>query len=140
MSAITGQVLEGDALALMARIRDVDGEYPAPADFSAITYKVVDLTASAARVVVAPTSLTPANVVYAALQTGAGWSVDETGYNFRMILPASTLVDDAVFTEGNFRQYRTYQVVVKFVPAASVDYTFYARWELKVENNVYERP
>lgn len=140
MSAITGQVLEGDSLALMARITDIAGDYPAAADFLAITYKVVDLTANTARVVTSPTSLTPANVVYAALQTGSGWTVDETGYNFRMILPAATLVDDAVFTESNFRSYRTYQVIVKFVPAASADYTFYVRWELKVENNLYERP
>lgn len=74
-------------------------------DFSAITYKVYDGLTS-----VATGTLDAATVIYNALQTGTIWGVDQTGFNFKAVLPASA------FPEGS----KNYVVEIKFVLATNV--------------------
>lgn len=91
---IPGAVFRAGAAVLMARIVDVDHAPITQGSASSIRYWVYqlnqddpdDLSVVAGHDGVA---LDPADVIYDVLQTGAAWTADTTGYNFRHELDAA---------------------------------------------------
>lgn len=129
LSVITGQAVTGNAgIAIMARIRGSDGNLITQASLLAIAYSVYDIDAAAS--LVSSTALTISSVVYDSLQqTDQIWTKDalgrpgtdqEHGYNFKAILPASSvpvassgnrIQIDVAFTPTSGEQFRlTYKV------------------------------
>jgi len=86
-------ILAGDwadsALVCLARIRAPGGDYLVAGDLASLTWAVYDLDNNKAVAGSGSGSLTPASAVYAALQTGADWTEDSTGYNFKATLGKS---------------------------------------------------
>lgn len=102
---------EGSPPLLMSR-EEKAGANIAQADISSISYAIFSVVGSTVTSVATGT-LTVANVVYDALQTGAPWTEDTTGYNFRWDVAAS------VYTFVGGVKYR-FQVV--FNPASGEDW------------------
>lgn len=85
---IHGTAFKNGSAVLMARIVDAAGANLQQAGLSAIEYTIFELNPCRPDVLVAVgghdgVSLTVANVIHNALQTGGLWTVDEVGYNFR---------------------------------------------------------
>lgn len=96
---------EDAGVTFLARIKGNDGSNITQASLSSIAYTVTDM-ADASTVISG--TLTISAVVFDALQTGARWTVDSTGYNFLWAAPA-TLAP----TGG-----RKYRVELLFTPAS----------------------
>lgn len=75
--------------ALYARVTNSAGTAITQATLTSIHYKVNDLTSGTRGT---KTSLTIASVIFDVLQTGEGWDVDSTGYNF------ATVINDTEFS------------------------------------------
>jgi hypothetical protein len=92
---IHGTAFKNGSAILMARIVDASGTHVQQAGIAAIEYSIFeldpcrpdDLTAVAGHDGV---SLTVADVIFNALQTGGLWTVDEVGYNFRHEIDVSS--------------------------------------------------
>ncbi len=112
--AIIGKVeiLEGESVPLLSRVRAYDGGYLIQADVSSIAYQVDDLDDPTATG--STGSLLASNVIFDTLQTGNLWTEDSTGYNFAWT-PAASLFVGATIAGGT----KVYRVEVKITPAAS---------------------
>jgi phage gp36-like protein len=112
--AIIGKVeiLEGESVPLLSRVRAYDGGYLQQADVSSIAYTVADLDDPETST--APGSLAAGDVVFDTLQTGDLWTEDSTGYNFSWT-PDASLLPGAAIAGGT----KVYRVEVKITPTAS---------------------
>ena len=92
---VHGTAFKNGSAVLMARIVDASGAHVQQAGIAAIEYSILeldpcrpdDLTVVAGH---DGASLTVANVIFNALQTGGLWTVDEVGYNFRHEIDVSS--------------------------------------------------
>lgn len=109
---------EGAGLTLLARVYDNTATAILQAGLSAIVYSVIDTTTGTAVTGHDGASLTISSVVYDTLQTGAIWTKDSTGYNFRTTLAATALPDAG----------RIYRIEVKFTPTSGP--VFFAVWDV----------
>lgn len=116
----TGQVIENSAAVLLRRIRNQLGDPFVPADFSAVTWKVYDITDPADEELVDSGTFTIADVVLPALDTGY-LAFDEEGYNVIIQAPG------AWWPEAG-----DYRVEVKFTPVTGD--AFYQLWEVEATN------
>lgn len=112
----TSKGFEDTAASFLARIVGNSGANIVSADIAGITYSVYDLTTEAQ---VVSGSLTPAENIYDALKTAQNttgfanlWTLDSTGYNFRV-----TMVGSA-FPNGP----RCYRLVFRFDPVTGEDF------------------
>lgn len=112
--AIIGKVeiLEGESVPLLSRVRAYDGGYLIQADVSSIAYQVDDLDDPTATGDTG--SLTTSDVIFDTLQTGNLWTEDDTGYNFAWT-PAASLFVGATIAGGT----KVYRVEVKITPTSS---------------------
>lgn len=94
-------VMEDTSATFMCRMLASDGSAAQQADVSSIAYSVYDRTGGS---VVTSGTLTVSSVVFDTLQTGAPWTYDSTGYNFK-----TTLATTAFPTGG-----RLYRVEFKW--------------------------
>lgn len=136
-NVITGVVYEQSGATLMARILGHSGATVTQASLSSISYEVWQIYPAAAYVAnkfqiippaelptssstppvkrVAATSLTPADVIYDALQVDSKWTVDDTGYNFAVAMPAASF---AAIPIADWPESTWYEVPVKFTPTS----------------------
>lgn len=120
VSIITGVAYEDGAVALMARIQSIaSGANMTQASVTGITWKVFDLFDNAQ---IATGTLTVSSVIFDTLQTPSIWTVDTTGYNFR--------VDPANTTHPNGGT--TYRFEFIFDPSSGED--FPVVFEVSTEN------
>lgn len=105
---IKATVWEDGGATNMARLK-ADGANVTQSVISSISYSVFDLDGSSPGTAVDSGSLTVANVIFDTLQTDGRWTADDTGYNFRHTIGASTLA------EGN----RRYLVEYIFTPSSA---------------------
>lgn len=112
-----GTVWQNGGASFLARIRAATGSYITQAGVSSIGCIVKDLTLDATTTIITPT-ITVASVVFDTLQTGAAWSIDSTGYNFKHDIAATA------FPSGN----HFYVVEYKFTPAAGE--VFFVEYEV----------
>lgn len=110
---IEGVALERSSVVLLARVAYPDGAIVLPSQVTTVRYWIDERpgcdgvgTPVAGHQSV---SLTPADVLYATLQTTDEWSVDATGFNFRHELDVAT--NDALPTAG-----RAYLVRYELTP------------------------
>lgn len=114
-----GQVLEGSPAVFMAQVRGQSAALITQASITSISYRVWNLTtgdevnvdpegSSSSGSQTTNDPLTVSAVVFDTLQTDAGWTKDQYGYNFRHTMPA------AAFPDGNVR----YKVEYKFTPTS----------------------
>jgi hypothetical protein len=123
---ITGSIVAGSGVTLMARIRGNLGELVTIASFTTISYQVSNLTTG---LVTATNTLLPANVIFDDLvQDDPRWTLDSSaqmgndgsyGYNFATTLdgsafPISTLMPPALPPVTA----QQYQVDVVFTPVS----------------------
>ena len=113
---IHGTVFKNGSAILLARVVDASGSAVQQADLSAIEYTVYELDPCRVDSQTAVTghdgvAVTVADIIYDTLQTGAEWTVDATGYNFRHEVPVST--NDAFPTAG-----RSYQIRYELTPTS----------------------
>jgi hypothetical protein len=85
---IFGTAFKNGSAVLMARIVDAAGANVQQAGIAAIEYSIYELDPCRPDNLVAVAghdgvTLTVANVIFNALQTGGLWTADEVGYNFR---------------------------------------------------------
>lgn len=88
MKPIRGTTHRGDTVTILARIVTVDRVPIVPANITTVEYSIaaIDDRDPDARTPVDDhdgVALTPADVLFDALQTGDAWTEDEEGYNFR---------------------------------------------------------
>lgn len=81
----------GNSVACMARLRKADRTAIQQADVTSIARNIFELTAADPAGSKVTDALVVADTVYDALQTGGGWTVDTTGYNFLDTVPAARL-------------------------------------------------
>lgn len=109
LGVISGTVVAGAAVTLLARIRGVAGQLVTVASLSSISYTVTDLTAG---VQIASNQPLPAPVVIfdALIQGDPRWTRDTpsfpgpdgaSGYNFATTLPASLFAQTSLARVGN---------------------------------------
>lgn len=79
-------MFEDSSSTFMCRMLASDGSAAQQADVTSIAYSVYDRTGGA---VVISGTLTVSSVVFDTLQTGAPWTLDSTGYNFKATLAAT---------------------------------------------------
>ena len=106
-----GVVYAGGSVVTMARLESIEGTPLDPAEIASVHYTIheVDHCAVGVETPVAGHEnqpISPAAVLYAALQTDSTWDVDAEGYNFRYEIDTTT--DPAFPTAG-----KTY--VVRYV-------------------------
>lgn len=92
---IYGTAFKNGSAVLMARIVDSAGVNVQQSGLSAIQYSIFELDLCLADSLSVVTghndvTLTVANVIFNALQTGGLWTVDAVGYNFRHEINVST--------------------------------------------------
>ena len=80
-----GVCFAGGTVTLLARVEDAEGVALAPGEIGSASYRVDARDACSAAPVEGHDGvpLTPGDVLYGSLQTGAPWDADATGYNFR---------------------------------------------------------
>lgn len=88
---IQGSSFEGSDLVVLARIVDSSNTAINQGAVSAAAREVWDVTDKPSVKIGATATLTVADVVYNALQTGGAWTQDEVGYNFRDVVPAASM-------------------------------------------------
>lgn len=112
---IEGVVLERSSAVLLARVVHADDQPIVPAEIGSIAYTVTQRPGcGGAKQAVSGhenVPLSPESVLYGTLQTGAEWTVDAVGFNFRHELNVST---DAAFPSGG----RAYEVRYELTPLA----------------------
>lgn len=115
----TGTIYQGSAQALLARIRDDEGQYPMAFEVSSITVKVWDRLTG---LLVSTVNISPPIAVSDVLLTDDRWQEDSEGYNLEIKLDGSN------FPLGN----RQYQVECKVDPndAYGAGSPFYVVWRL----------
>jgi len=114
-----GNVFKEGSASLLARAVDWSGVVLEQADISSAEYTIYLLDDQAPDTRTAVTghtavALTVADILYNTLQTGADWTVDSVGYNFRLDLDVSA--DEAFSVAG-----RRYVVEVKLTPTSGQD-------------------
>lgn len=110
---IRANVNEGSGADYLARVRIWDASNAQQADITTITYATYDLDSDAPESAVGSGSLTVSNVIFDTLQTGAEWTRDSTGYNFKHSLAPSDLPN------GGHR----FRVVYTFTPGTGEVFT-----------------
>ena len=80
---------EQSAISLFSRIRNRNAEVVTRAMVSSIALKVFDTCDASTPI--STTAPSKTDVVFDTLQTGGGWTVDATGYNFRYETTAAQL-------------------------------------------------
>lgn len=117
---VKGQCWEDGACTCMARIVDNDGSAALKADLSTISRSVFDLDGDTPTVVYSgPTAVVVASSIFNTLQTDDRWDVDEVGYNFLNVVPASVL------SSGGHR----YRIEYLFTPVdGEVYWAVYELW------------
>jgi len=98
----------GSTRAFMARVVADDGVTPlVQADVSAVAYTISDVSASLAEAVTGhdAQALAVASVIFDTLQSGAPWTTDAAGYNFRF---SPSIAENAAFPDWG----TTYLLVV----------------------------
>lgn len=102
---------QGSAPVCLAKVVDSAGDAITQAGLTSVERRVWNVAIPGTIVwPVAPTAatLTIADVVFDTLQTDNGWSVDEIGWNFRDIVPASICSGAGI----------TYRIEYKFTPSS----------------------
>lgn len=89
-------VAEDNPIALMDRVKNINGALITQASVSSLSYKVYaclsedEVVDGSGEQVGTTTTLTPvSDYVFDTLQTAAPWDADETGYNLRIDLPGT---------------------------------------------------
>jgi len=113
---VHGNVFKNGAAVLLARVVGDDGSAVVQADISSGAYSVYLLSDAQAdqRTAVSghqDVALVIADVIFDAMQTDSIWTVDATGYNFRLALDVSA--NQAFAVAG-----RRYLVEVRLTPAS----------------------
>lgn len=111
---IQGRAIARSGTALLARVTNASAANVTQSSLSAISYQVRDIEAATSGSV---HSLTISDVISDTLQTGNGWDQDTTGYNFRVVLPATSFVWTPEIDAQKNPIPRRFQVDVKFTPA-----------------------
>jgi hypothetical protein len=124
---IQGTVFRHGTAVLMARVVDANAEAINQASVASVGYTIYALERSNPESLNAVpghenVALDVEQVVFDTLQTGGGWSVDETGYNFRHEVDVTA---DEAFGEAG----RVYQVRYEVVPVTGQKIVF--RFQLK---------
>lgn len=113
--AVRGRGVARSGTVLMARIIGANAALITQASLSAIAFLLRDITAQSSGT---QRTLTIADVVYDSLQTGAGWTEDSSGYNFRYTIPASDISwTPSLDSAGNPIAHQ-FQADVRFTPAS----------------------
>ena len=90
--ACTGDILtEGNSFAILARVTGLDGAAVTQASIASGTYTVVQIAEDGTPTVGSPVTMTINSVFYNALALTHGWTRDGTGWNFRLIVPGSSV-------------------------------------------------
>jgi hypothetical protein len=113
---IFGTVFKNGSATLLARVVGADGSAIQQADIASAKYSVYLLDDDDPDAATAVTghegvSIEVASLIFDTLQTGGGWEVDETGYNFKHVLDVSA--NQAFSVAG-----RSYRIVFELTPAA----------------------
>lgn len=109
----------------MGRIKGNDAANITQAGISSIVCNVFDLDSRSMTPLVSP-AMVVADNVFDTLQTDDRWTVDDTGYNFRHEMPAST------FADGD----KIYRVEYKFTPASgAVFWAVFDCYTINVRSN-----
>ncbi|QDT01267.1 hypothetical protein [Adhaeretor mobilis] len=124
---IPGAVFRDGTATLLARIVDADDSPVTQSSLTAAEYSIfqIDPRDPATQSVVTGhdgQALVIADVIFDTLQTGAPWSIDETGYNFRHEIDIST---DSAFPAAG----AVYQVRYELTPVTGQPIVF--RFELR---------
>lgn len=113
---ILGTAFKNGSAVLMARIVDAAGANVQQAGISGIAYSIFELDPCRPDQLVAVAghsnvSLTVANVIFNALETGGLWTVDDVGFNFRHEIDVGT---SAAFPKAGVQ----YQVRYELTPTS----------------------
>jgi hypothetical protein len=106
---------EGADLAAMARLVNVAQTAVTQATIASAYLKVYDADGTQVSTTV---TLTVSSVIFDTLQTGNGWTVDSTGYNFRYVITGATY-----FPDGGVR----YTGEFVFTPSSGSPFAFVIR-------------
>lgn len=108
MSAVVFQScgFEDSGLAVLARVRALDGDLFLQSDFGTITCKVYDKDDSTDAGTAV--TVTVSSAVFDTLQTDATRWTDLTGFNFEHVIPATVLLAGGT----------TYQIEYTFIPSS----------------------
>ena len=92
MSCDAGDILiEGNSFAVLARWTGLDGAAVTQSSIASGTYTVVQIATDGSATKASPVTMTIASVFFNTLATTHGWTRDETGWNFRLIVPGSSV-------------------------------------------------
>lgn len=106
----------------MARVVGHDKEVLNQGSLASIVRSVFDLSDDPDTPVSGPTTLSITSSMFNSLQTGAGWTADLTGYNFRDQIPSSILT---VHGHRYLVEYKfTYLVTVPSTSVGFVQFVF----------------
>jgi len=87
---IYGVVFQNATAAFLARVLDYDGQPVTPSQIASVEYTVAehldDMTETTPIDGHTAVALNPSDVLFATLQKGGLWDVDDVGYNFRHVM------------------------------------------------------
>ncbi len=110
-----GAVFAGGSVVTLARLETADGQPITPSGIDSASYSIVevDLCGTGDQAVVGHTdqAVPPMSVLFEAMQTGAIWDVDSTGYNFRHEIDVTS---DSAFSIAG----KTYVVRYRLTPVS----------------------
>jgi len=90
---IYGVVFQNATAAFLARVLDYDGQPVTPSQIASVEYTVAehldDMTETTPIDGHTAVALNPSDVLFATLQKGGLWDVDDVGYNFRHVIDVS---------------------------------------------------
>lgn len=90
---VIGTTYEDQGVVVLGRVRDWEADLLVQADFGSITLKLFDESSSTPNTAIYSATLTVSSVIYNTLQTGGGWTVDSTGWNFRTSIAGQYFAD-----------------------------------------------
>lgn len=143
VAAIEGVIIEGSGAVLLARVTGASGDAVTQASVSAIAWECWKTDVPPGRIYPSSTTtVTPtktgtgtgvvADVIYDTLQTDDRWTVDATGYNFALSIPAAswpvTDIDD--YPDSGWAQ-----VDVKITPTTGE--VFYVAYQVELKPILY---
>lgn len=135
---ITGVHDDNATVTLLARLTDGAGNLLQQSLVDTINYDVWQLfrDSTTPRHITGPTAVTVSGAIFDALQTDSIWSEDETGYNFKTVVP------ETAFPQKNQTTYpdnvlRFYRVEVRIVTDTTPVYKFTVPFELQVRSTLY---
>ena len=117
IGTITGDTFAKSGQTVMGRIYGHAGTAITQVSLSAVAYTVTRVASDKSESVTGQGSLTISDVVFDTLQDDdPRWEIDDTGYNFAALIPASC------FQEGG----QFHRIAIKFTPATGE--VFYQLW------------